>query len=251
VADAEQQQGPANRLARSMMELVVGESRIGAAERVASAGVSIVEFVGAPVRRMLEPAFDARTDAAQDAFASLVELARVAIQEAIELVDVDTVLDRVDLDAVLTRIDLNGLLARIDVGALIGRVDLNALLQRVDVNDVVQQVDVAEILQRVDIDALLARIDVNDLMSRVDVEALLGRIDINQLVDQVDLDGIVERTEIGSLVVRSTSGIASEVLDTVRSAAVGVDGTVNRMVDRILRRRDQPLGPGIAPDPAT
>ena len=46
---------------RSMMELVVGTPHVGTAERVVSAGTSIVEFVGAPMRRFVEPAIDNRT----------------------------------------------------------------------------------------------------------------------------------------------------------------------------------------------
>ena len=54
-------------------------------------------------------------------------------------------------------------------------------------------------------------------MGRVDIEALLDRVDINEIIDKVDIDGLVERTEIGSLIVRSTSGVATEALDAVRS----------------------------------
>ncbi len=193
-----------------MMELVVGAPRLPAAEKVAGVGVSIAGFVGAPVRKLLEPALDHRSDAAIEAGESLLELIRVVIQEAIELVDLNLVLDRVDLNALMRKIDLD------------------------------------QLLERVDLNALMEQIDVNELMGRVDVEALLNRIDINQVMEQVDLDGIVERTEIGSLVVRSTSGVATQALDGVRSRAVGVDATIARVVDRILRRDPGPPGPGLA-----
>ena len=62
-------------------------------------GRSIAEFVGAPVRKVLEPAFDARADAAQDALVSFLDLTRVMVQEAIELVDINAVLEKVDIDA--------------------------------------------------------------------------------------------------------------------------------------------------------
>ena len=44
--------------------------------------------------------------------------------------------------------------------------------------------------------------------------------------------------------------MATEALDAVRSGAVGVDGTITRVVDRVLRRKSpRPLGPGrLAPD---
>jgi len=221
-----------------MMELVVGESRIGTAERVAATGASIAEFVGAPVRRVLEPAFDARADAAQEALVAMVELTRLVIQEAVELVDVNVLLDRIDLNALLSKIDLNELLARVDVGVM---------LQQVDVDDIIRRVDIADILRRVDLNELMDRVDVTELVGRVDVEAILARVDVNELVNQVDIDGIVERTEIGSLVIRSTSGMAAEALDAVRSGAVGIDGTITRLVDMVLRRRSRPIGPGRAP----
>ncbi len=235
--------GAASRLARSMMELVVGTPRIGTAERVVSAGTSIVEFVGAPMRRFVEPALDNRAEAAQEAMESLLDLTRVVVQEAVVIVDLNAVLDRIDLNALLARIDLNELLKRVDINDMLGRLDIDELMRRVDIGD---------ILNRVDINELMARVDVTELVGRVDVEAILDRVDINEIVDKIDIDGIVERTEIGSLVVRSTSGMATEALDAVRSGAVGVDGTITRVVDRVLRRKDRPprpLGPSqLAPD---
>jgi hypothetical protein len=235
--------GAASRFARSMMELVVGTPHVGTAERVVSAGTSIVEFVGAPMRRFVEPAIDNRAEAAQEAMVSLLELTRVVVQEAVEIVDLNAVLDRIDLNALLSRIDLNELLKRVDINDMLGRLDVDELMRRVDIGD---------ILNRVDLNELMARVDVTELIGRVDIEAILNRVDINEIVSKVDIDGIVERTEIGSLVVRSTSGIATEALDAVRSGAVGVDGTITRVVDRVLRRKDRkprPLGPGrLAPD---
>jgi hypothetical protein len=242
-------EGPAARFARSMVELVVGAPRVATAERVAAAGVSIAEFVGAPVRRVLEPAIDSRSDAAQDALVAFVELTRVMVQEAVELVDINAVLERIDLNALLRRIDLNELMARVDIGELLEHVDLNELIGRVDLDSVLARVDLNSVLARVDLDTVLARVDITELIGRVDVEALLDRIDMNEIVEKIDIDGIVERTEIGSLVVRSTSGVATVALDAVRSGAVGIDTTIARLVDRVLRRKPGPAGPGLlAPD---
>ena len=82
----------------------------------------------------------------------------------------------------------------------------------------------------------MARVDVNELMGRIDIEAMLDRVDMNEIIQKVDIDGLVERTEIGSLIVRSTSGVATEALDAVRIGAVGIDTTIARIVDRVLRR---------------
>jgi hypothetical protein len=241
--------GPATRLARSMVELVVGAPRIGTAERVAAAGATVAEFLGKPVRRVLEPAIDARADAAQEAVVALLELTRLVVQEAVDLVDLNVVLDRIDVNGLLRRIDVNELVRRLDVGELIERVDVDEILRRVDVGELIRRVDVAEVIRRVDVNEVVERVDVTEVISRVDIEAVLDRVDINDLMGKVDIDGIVERTEIGSLVVRSTSGVATEALDAVRSRAVGVDTTIARIVDRVLRRRPGPVGPGlVAPD---
>jgi hypothetical protein len=81
------------------------------------------------------------------------------------------------------------------------------------------------------IDALLARIDVNGLLQRVDVNALIERVDLATIVNEV-LAGI----EIGDLIHDSTTGIASDVRDSVRSGAVSADTRISRIVDRIVRR---------------
>jgi hypothetical protein len=242
--------GAASRFARSMMELVVGAPHVDTAERVVSAGTSIVEFVGAPVRRVFEPAIDNRAEAAQDALVALLELTRTVVQEAVEIVDLNAVLDRIDLNGLLRRIDINELIRRVDVSEMIDRVDVDEMIRRVDVDEIIRRVDIAEVLRRVDINALMEQVDINELMKRVDIEALINRVDINQLMDNVDIDGIVERTEIGSLVVRSTTGVATEALDAVRRGTVGVDTTLTRVVNRVLRRKPGPAGPGLVPEPS-
>ena len=48
---------------------------------------------------------------------------------------------------------------------------------------------------------------------------------------------LVEQTELGTIIARSTSGVASEVLDMVRAQGVGLDDFFARWANRILRRR--------------
>ena len=126
--------GPGTRLARSMMELVVGAPHLGAAERVAAAGASIAEFVGAP--------------GAQDAGTGVrcplrcgPGRTRVVPRpdphhgsEAIELVDLNTVLEHRHQCAA-ARIDLNELMGRVDIGEMLERVDVDEILKRVDIDD--------------------------------------------------------------------------------------------------------------------
>jgi hydrogenase maturation factor len=139
---------------------------------------------------------------------------------------VPAILELIDADAIVRRVDANAVVAAVDVDALLRRTDVNAVLRRVDM------------------DALLAGIDIDELIARIDVDAIAARIDVNAVMRRVDVDAVVEQTELGTIVARSTSGFASEALDAARAQTVGVDTLVTRLVDRLLRRRDEgPLGP--------
>ncbi|HVA58955.1 MAG TPA: hypothetical protein VNG13_00235, partial [Mycobacteriales bacterium] len=97
----------------------------------------------------------------------------------------------------------------------------------------------------VDVDSVVSRVDVDKLIDRVDVEKIIERVDVEKIIQRVDIDGLMERTELGSIIARSTSGVASEVLDVVRAQGVGLDDFFGRLVNRVLRRHaeDLPLGP--------
>ena len=114
--------------------------------------------------------------------------------------------------------------------------DVNALMQRLDLNAV---------LRRVDVTALLDQVDLNDLISRVDLDAVLARVDVNELVQRLDIDELVEQTDLGAVIARSSGGVATEALDAARSQAVGMDGFIDRWVQRALRRSHPgPVAPG-------
>jgi hypothetical protein len=70
-------------------------------------------------------------------------------------------------------------------------------------------------------------------------------VDVEKVVARVDIDALMEKTELGSIIARSTTGVASEVLDLIRAQSVGLDDFVARWVNRILRRSSDslPLGP--------
>jgi hypothetical protein len=113
------------------------------------------------------------------------------------------------------------------VPGVVDALDVGAIVQRIDVQAIVDQIDIQALLEQVDLDALL---------ERVDVERLIDRIDVNALVQRVDMNALVQRTELGTVVSRATGGVAGEALDAMRSAGVGLDGFVQRWVDRVLRR---------------
>ena len=104
------------------------------------------------------------------------------------------------------------------VELVISAVDVNAVLDQVDLNAVLDQVDIDQLLERIDLDRLLARMDLSAILQRIDIEAL------------------VEQTDIGSVIAASSSGVAGEALDVVRSQAVGLDEFIARWIGRLRRR---------------
>ena len=131
------------------------------------------------------------------------------------------------------------------VSIVMDAIDIDALLDRIDVN--------ALIIDRVDVEKLIERVDVEKLVERVDVEKIVERIDIDKIIERVDIDSLMEKTELGTIIARSTTGVASEVLDVIRAQGVGLDDFFARWANRILRRppAELPLGPptlvGVAP----
>jgi hypothetical protein len=123
--------------------------------------------------------------------------------------------------------------------------DVNALIERVDLNAVIDQVDTNEILEKVDMPALVERVDINEILSRVDIDALLDRIDVNALVARIDVGKLVEETDLGAVIARSSGGVASQVLDAVRSQAVGLDGFIDRWAWRLRRGGPRPSEPAL------
>jgi hypothetical protein len=117
-----------------------------------------------------------------------------------------------------------------------------AVAERV-VSIVMDAIDMDALLERIDIDAVVNRVDVDALIDRVDVEKIIDRVDVKKIVERVDIDAVMEQTELGTIIARSTTGVASEVLDLVRAQGVGLDDFVARWVNRVLRRKDLPSGP--------
>lgn len=119
-----------------------------------------------------------------------------------------------------------------------------AIAERV-VNLVLEAIDLDAVLDRIDVDAIIDRVDVEKLIERVDVEKIIERVDVEKIIERVDIDALMEKTELGSIIARSTTGVASEVLDLIRSQGVGLDDFFARWTNRVLRRPpgSLPLGP--------
>ncbi len=108
---------------------------------------------------------------------------------------------------------------------------------------VVSALDVNALLDEVDLNALLDQVDINQLLDRIDLDRLLARMDLNAILQRIDIEALVEQTDISSVIAASSSGVAGEALDVVRSQAVGLDEFIARWMGR-LRRRPYPGPPG-------
>ena len=103
------------------------------------------------------------------------------------------------------------------------------------------------VVSALDVNALLDQVDLNAVLDRIDLDRLLGRMDLNDIVKHIDLDALVEQTDLGAVIAASSSGVAGDVLDVIRSQAVGLDEFIARWIGR-LRRRPY-TGPPGPPDP--
>jgi len=101
---------------------------------------------------------------------------------------------------------------------------------------VVSALNVNALLDQVDLNALLDQVDINRVLDRIDLDALLERIDLNDLLKHIDVSALVEQTDLGAVIAASSSGIAGDVLDVVRSQTVGLDEFIARWVGRLRRR---------------
>ena len=101
---------------------------------------------------------------------------------------------------------------------------------------VVSALDMNKLLDQVDLNAVLDQVDINQVLDRIDLNQLVGQMDLNSLVGRIDIDALVEQTDIGAIIASSTSGVASDALDVVRSQTVGLDEFIARWIGRLRRR---------------
>ncbi len=101
---------------------------------------------------------------------------------------------------------------------------------------VISALDVNALLDQVDLNAVLDQVDINQMLDRIDLDRLLSRMDLNDLVRHIDFDALVEQTDLGAIIAASSSGVAGEALDAVRSQTVGLDEFIARWIGRLRRR---------------
>ena len=118
-------------------------------------------------------------------------------------------------------------------------------IDRIDVNKIMLRLDPGVVV--VLLNMLLPQLDINAVVAGLDFDQIVERIDVNAIVERVDIDAAGRANRTGAIVARASAGVASEVIDSARSAGVGLDSFVHRWVDRILRRHGspQPSGPAL------
>lgn len=92
------------------------------------------------------------------------------------------------------------------------------------------------VVSALDVNAVLDQVDINRVLDQIDLDRLLGRMDLNEVVQRIDVDALVEQTDLGAIIAASSSGAASDLLDVVRSQAVGLDEFIARWIGRLRRR---------------
>jgi hypothetical protein len=106
------------------------------------------------------------------------------------------------------------------------------------------------VMSALDVNALLDEVDLNAVLDQVDLDRLLDRMDLNDIVKRIDLEALIQQTDLGAVIAASSSGVAGEVIDAVRSQTVGLDEFIARWIGRLRRRPyTGPPGPPGRPRP--
>ncbi|SOD74817.1 hypothetical protein SAMN05892883_4009 [Jatrophihabitans sp. GAS493] len=147
---------------------------------------------------------------------------------------VNMVLDRLDLtQLVLDRVQIERIVDNVDLDAIVATVDLDAIVDRVPIDRVIDRVDIDEIVASVDIAPVIARVDIDGIAAKIDLDAIIGRVDILGIAQDV-IDGV----DLPEIIRDSTGAVASETVVGVRMRGIEADERVNRIVDRLMLRRN-------------
>jgi hypothetical protein len=92
------------------------------------------------------------------------------------------------------------------------------------------------VMSALDINALLDQVDIDRVLDRIDLDRLLERMDLNDIVKRIDVEALVKQTDLGAVIAASSSGVAGDVIDVVRSQTVGLDEFIARWIGRLRRR---------------
>ncbi len=182
----------------------------------------LLQSLSAPLQRQVDAAYEAGLAEEERSRAVAGQSGEEAVQLAVPVV-----LGRIDIDTLVDQ-----LLGSLDMGALIERV-----LGEIDMGPVIDQV-----MGQMDLPAL-----VENVMSELDLDPI-----VKQVLTNLDLGSIVNEVlgdmEMSSVVMQATGGMTTEVLGEVRNRSADGDALVERILDKVLRRRLAELPPPSRPE---
>jgi uncharacterized RDD family membrane protein YckC len=91
------------------------------------------------------------------------------------------------------------------------------------VNHALEIVDVDGVVRRINVNNVVERIDVNDVVSRIDWNQVLSSIDWDLQIRRIDLDAVVKQIDTKAIIARSSTGMLSNFLDSLRTTVVLLD----------------------------
>jgi hypothetical protein len=146
---------------------------------------------------------------------------------------VDEILDRIDLtQIVIDRVKVMRIVDEVDIAGIVGHLDFDSIVESVPIDHILELVDINGIVARVNLNQVMARVDVNAIVSTVDIDAIVSRVDLGKIANEVIAD-----IDLPEIIWESSSGMASESVVGVRMQGRAADERINRIVDRVLRRR--------------
>jgi hypothetical protein len=164
---------------------------------------------------------------------------RQGVREAWALLDdiipfvVDAILDRIDLtQIVIDRVKVMRIVDEVDIAGIVGHLDFDSIIESVPIDHILELVDINGVVARVNLNQVMARVDVNAIVSTVDIDAIVSRVDLGKIANEVIAD-----IDLPEIIWESSSGMASESVVGVRMQGRAADERINRIVDRVLRRR--------------
>lgn len=170
----------------------------------------------------------ARKQGVRQAWALLDDLVPFVVDAILDRIDLtQIVIDRVKVIRIVDEIDINAI-----ANAIVGRIDYDTIIERVPINHILELVDINGIVARVNLNQIMARVDVNAIVSTVDIQAIISRVDLGGIVNEV-----IDEIDLPEIIWESSGGMASQTVVGVRMQGRAADERINRIVDRVLRRR--------------
>jgi hypothetical protein len=146
---------------------------------------------------------------------------------------VDEILDRIDLtQIVIDRVKVMRIVDEVDIAGIVGHLDFDSIVESVPIDHILELVDINGIVARVNLNQVMARVDVNAIVSTVDIDAIVSRVDLGKIANEVIAD-----IDLPEIIWESSGGMASETVVGVRMQGRAADERIDRIVDRVLRRR--------------